>query len=323
MRTPISLLSLALLAAAPLWAQDGAAVDPNVPDVPGPSIQTETGRPQETGEEAQPEVSSETKEALEQSGEKEIPTPLSGLVLMPTAYRGFGADSVGVGLDINTAYYIGRLYGKNNLAWTLRKTDFIDRIGLWFIGVDGKMTVKSETKWSPAFAVGGQGYFVIRDSPQPTLATTAISVQVDDDKTQGLGGAYIAASKRPARNWIFNAGYMEGSVIDMISLLSEYITPEALQLSGQGNGATRATSRGMVFGGFMWLIKDSYPVAVEFMLPQGAPGRPKLVNFRLGQFLKLNFEVSYLTYDGGWDLLGMFHYRHAYFPRRKSSRFRD
>jgi hypothetical protein len=42
---------------------------------------------------------------------------------------------------------------------------------------------------------------------------------------------------------------------------------------------------------------------------------PKLINLHLGTLLKLNFELSYLTFKGGWDMLGMFQFRYNYFPK--------
>ena len=71
----------------------------------------------------------------------------------------------------------------------------------------------------------------------------------------------------------------------------------------------------MLFGGLTWLVKPAYPVGVELIIPQGAPAKPKLWNFHLGQFLKMNFEVAYLKFDKGWDILGMFQYRYSYFPK--------
>ena len=71
----------------------------------------------------------------------------------------------------------------------------------------------------------------------------------------------------------------------------------------------------MVFGGFMWLPKKDSPIGLEIMVPQGAPQSPKLINLHLGTLLKLNFELSYLTFKGGWDLMGMFQFRYNYLPK--------
>ena len=76
--------------------------------------------------------------------------PLSGVVLMPTAYRGRGVNKIGPNLDINGAYFIGRLYGKNSLSWTTSKKNYLDRIGLWMLSLDAKMMVQTETTWRKA-----------------------------------------------------------------------------------------------------------------------------------------------------------------------------
>ena len=61
---------------------------------------------------------------------EETRAALSGIVLMPTAYRGRGKNSIGLGLDFNAAYYIGRLYGKNKYEWTIDKKNYLDRVGV-------------------------------------------------------------------------------------------------------------------------------------------------------------------------------------------------
>lgn len=178
------------------------------------------------------------------------------------------------------------------------------------------MLVQTEKDWRPALAAGAQGIFAFRDAPQPTLNSPTVSVQVDRGATKGLGGAYVVASKKFRSKWITSVGYMGGNAADQMSLLSEFLTPQALALSG--HPGQEATSHDIFFAGFTWLVSPSYPVVVEWIKPQGAAARPFLLNLRLGQFLKLNFELSYLNFEGGWDLLGMFQFRYTYFPRRST-----
>lgn len=242
------------------------------------------------------------------------PVPLSGIVLMPTAYRGKGKNTLGMALDINTAYYIGRLYGKNTLDWTLQKTNYIDRVGVWLLMADAKMLVQTESRWRPAMAVGVQAIYVLRDSPSPTLnPTSAPTFSVSMNRTEALMGSYVVLSKRPHPKLITSIGYMEGNFNDIFPHLSEFLTKDALVFSG--HSGQEATSRNLLFAGLIWLPKPTYPLGIEFIIPQGAPANPKLINLRLGRLLKLNFEIAYLTFEGGWDLLGMFHYRYTYFPK--------
>ncbi|MFI5347259.1 MAG: hypothetical protein ACHQ51_12875 [Elusimicrobiota bacterium] len=104
------------------------------------------------------------------------PTAVSGLILTPTAFRGVGKfNTPGLGLDINATYFIGRLYGKNNYAAAPTHTDYLDRLGVWLMTVDGKMQIQSDGEWRPAVAVGGQTTFMFRDAPQPSINTPAAS----------------------------------------------------------------------------------------------------------------------------------------------------
>ncbi|MHB0996521.1 MAG: hypothetical protein ACYC2I_09155 [Elusimicrobiales bacterium] len=242
--------------------------------------------------------------------------PLSGIVLMPTAYRGRGDNAIGLGLDFNAAYYIGRLYGKNTLPWTIEKKNYLDRVGLWLLSADPKMQVQTEGKWRPAMSVGVQGILKFRDAAQPTLNQPSVSTKIDSKNTDTYANAYVALTKRLHPKFLINAGYSDGDMPKVIYGLSEFLSREAINLS-RGSATTAAVQMptGMLFGGFLWLPKKDSPIGVEFMLPQGATQSPKLVNLHLGTLLKLNFELSYLTFDGGWDLMGMFQFRYNYLPK--------
>jgi len=244
---------------------------------------------------------------------EETKVPLSGIVLMPTAYRGRGKNSIGLGLDFNAAYYIGRLYGKNKYDWTIEKTNYLDRIGFWMLSADTKMLIQTEGRWRPAVASGVQGIFMFRDAPQPPIAGTFnLTVKATGKKTDTYANAYIVLTKRLHPKFILNAGYSDGDMPKVIYQLSEFLSKEALSRSGVTN---LTIPTGMVFGGLMWLPKPNSPIGVEIMMPQGASQSPTLFNFHLGTLLKMNFEISYLTFKGGWDVLGMFQFRYGYFPK--------
>lgn len=238
--------------------------------------------------------------------------PLSGIVMMPTAYRGRGRNAIGLGLDINAAYYIGRLYGKNTYSWTTEKKNYLDRVGVWLLSADSKMQVQTEGSWRPAMSAGVQGILKFRDSAQPTLNQPTATVKVNSKNTDTFANAYVVLTKRLHPKFLVNAGYSDGDMPKVIYSLSEFLSKEALSLNGHTNVSIPS---GMLFGGFMWLPKKDSPIGVEFMLPQGAPQSPKLINLHLGTLLKLNFELSYLSFKGGWDLLGMFQFRYNYLPK--------
>ncbi|HOW90056.1 MAG TPA: hypothetical protein PL037_07220 [Elusimicrobiales bacterium] len=262
--------------------------------------QLQPAKPAKTGKPSQPA----------QYGE--IRTPLSGIVMMPTAYRGRGKNSIGLGLDINAAYFIGRLYGKNRYEWTVDKKNYLDRIGVWLLMADAKMQIQTEGRLRPALAAGALGTLQFRDSPQPTLAQPGASVKVDSKNTATYTNAYLVLTKRLHRRVIVNGGYSDGDMPKMVYQLSEFLSKEALNLNGISNFTVPT---GMLFGGLMWIPGSGSPIGIEVMLPQGAPQNPRLFNLHLGTLLKLNFEISYLAFKGGWDMLGMFQFRYNYFPR--------
>ena len=244
---------------------------------------------------------------------EETKLPLSGIVLTPTAYRGRGKNSIGLGLDFNAAYYIGRLYGKNTYNWTTVKTNYLDRVGLWMLTADAKMLIQTEGRWRPAVASGVQGIFKFRDAPQPPInGTFNLTVKATGKKTDTYANAYLVLAKRLHPKFLLSAGYSDGDMPKVLCQMSEFLSKEALNQNGHPNPAR---STGALFGGFMWLPKKDSSIGAEFIVPQGAPQSPKLINLHLGTLLKLNFEISYLSFKGGWDLLGMFQFRYNYFPR--------
>jgi len=244
------------------------------------------------------------------------PTAVSGVLLTPTAWRGAGRhENPGLALDINAAYFIGRLYGKNSYPDAPRKTNYIDRIGLWTLTADGKMQIQSESSIRPAVAVGGQAMLMFRDSPQPTVTTPGVSVKIDRKNTKILTDGYFVASKK---FWKLrtSAGVMAGTIGDLPANMTEFLTPEAMRFYLRDTSGTVVTSRTVPFASLFYLIKPDYPIGFEIMKFNGAARKPILVNMRIGRFLKLNFDLAVLKYQGGYDVLGLFQFRYNHFPKR-------
>ncbi len=244
------------------------------------------------------------------------PTAVGGVLLTPTAWRGAGRfENPGMALDINAAYFIGRLYGKTSYPGAPRKTNYIDRIGLWTLTADGKMQIQSESNIRPALAVGGQGMLVFRDSPQPTLTTPSVSVKIDTKNTKILTDGYFVVSKKlgPIRT---SAGVMQGTIGNLAANMSEFLTPEALKFYLRDNSGTQVFSRTVPFASVFYLLKPDFPIGVEIMKFNGAARSPILINFKVGRFLKLNFDLALLKYQGGYDLLGVFQFRYNHFPKK-------
>jgi len=297
---PLLLSALTLLCCAPLSAQMIQVIPaPSTATLEGLAFSTVTAAPQKAGP---------SKPVAYDMGK----VPLSGIVLMPTAYRGRGRNAIGLGLDFNAAYYIGRLYGKNSYTWTVEKKNYLDRLGVWLISADSKMQVQTEGAWRPAMAAGVQGILKFRDSPQPSLNQPTVSTKINSKNTDTFANAYVALTKRLHPKFLVNVGYSDGDMPKVVYSLSEFLSKEALSLNNRPNAIIPT---GMLFGGFLWMPKKDSPIGVEFMIPQGAPQSPKLFNLHLGTLLKLNFELSYLTFKGGWDLMGMFQFRYNYLPK--------
>ncbi len=184
--------------------------------------------------------------------------PISGIVLTPTAYRGRGKNELGLGLDFNAAYYIGRLYGRNSFDWTLEKKNYIDRLGVWFITADGKMLIQTEDAWRPALAAGAQGTFAFRDSRQNPLNANVQTVSVDDKNTNTYATAYLALTKHVHPKFMVNAGYADGDLSKSVYMLSEFLSQRALSLSGYTG---REVPTGALFAGFIWLPRPDNPLA--------------------------------------------------------------
>ncbi|MFI5349734.1 MAG: hypothetical protein ACHQ2Z_09330 [Elusimicrobiota bacterium] len=247
------------------------------------------------------------------------PTAVSGLILTPSAYRGAGKfNSPGLGLDFNAAYFIGRLYGVNNYANAPSHTNYIDRLGVWLMTVDGKMQIQSDADWRPAMAVGGQTTFLFRDSPQPSVNTPTVTVQVKAKTTQILTDAYFVASKN-FHGLRTSVGIMQGNFGNLAGNLSEYLAPPALEFYKQTSNFSPVgfvQSNTVPFGSMFYMLKPDYPIGFEIMKFNGAYANPMLINFKLGRFLHLNFDLALLKFQGGYDLLGLFQFRYNQFPSR-------
>jgi hypothetical protein len=252
------------------------------------------------------------------------PVAVSGVILTPTAFRGLGRyNTPGLGLDFNAAYYIGLLYGKNNYQNAPDHTDYLDRIGLWLLEVDGKMQLQSDGPWRPAVAVGTQGILMFHDAPPPASIANntpgvvpGVQTTVSQQTTQAIADAYVVASKN-IDNVRVSAGIMSGTIGDLPQNLSANLSPEYLQFyKGPVGVAQQSVTRTVPFMSAFYLIKPDYPIGFELMRFNGAVGSPTLINMKVGRFLKLNFDLGLLKYQGGWDLLGLIQFRFNQFPSR-------
>lgn len=239
---------------------------------------------------------------------------ISGIVLTPTAYRSNGINEIGPSLDFNAAYYIGRLYGKNTFDWTVDKKNYLDRVGIWYFETDGKLLIQRESKYIPSLSCGIKGIFTFRDAPQPSLNSPGTSFKIDSKNTNTYSTLYFALSKQISSKLILNLGYMDGKFSEFIYQTSEFLSDMAIDLT---TGNKPYISKSTIFYGILYSFREKTPIGFEIVIPQGSTLSPKLINFQLGTLLKLNFQISYLTYKGGYEYLGTFNFRYSFFPRIK------
>ncbi len=246
------------------------------------------------------------------------PAPLSGVVFTPTAYRGHDQDnSPGLGLDINADYIIGRLYGKNSFKNSPAKTNYLDQVGVWMLSADGKMQLQSETRLRPAVAFGTQGTLLFRDTSQPTASgagSTNVTAQVSNNNgTQLLGDAYFVMTKKVyfAR---LSAGMMFGDWGDAVAQFSNFLSPTALTFYAQDPNQT-VVSHTIPFVNAIFMATSNHPIELEAMQFNGAALHPMLINLKASHYLKTDFNLGFLKFSGGYDILGIIAVRYNFWPR--------
>ncbi len=265
-------------------------------------------------------VSSTPKKPVTEAKQLRVapPAPLSGVVFTPTAYRGHDQDnSPGLGLDINADYIIGRLYGKNSFKNSPAKTNYLDQVGVWMLSADGKMQLQSETNIRPAVAFGTQGTLLFRDTSQPTASgagSTNVTAQVSNNNgTQMLGDAYFVMTKKIYFVRL-SAGMMFGDWGDAVAQFSNFLSPTALTFYAQDPNQT-VMSHTVPFVNAIFMATSNHPIELEAMQFNGAALHPMLINLKASHYLKTDFNLGFLKFSGGYDLLGTIAVRYNFWPR--------
>jgi hypothetical protein len=181
------------------------------------------------------------------------------------------------------------------------------------------MQIQSDVGWRPAVAVGAQTSWMLRDTPQPAVnGPVSLSVQVNNKSknSQLLTDAYVVASKN-FRGLRTSVGLMQGNFGNLAGNLSEYLSPAALEFYKQSSnfspvGAVQTNT--VPFASTFYMLKPDYPIGVEVLKFDGAGSSPMLIDFKIGRLLKLNFDLAFLKYQGGYDVLGLFQFRYNQFP---------
>ncbi|MFC1521311.1 hypothetical protein ACFL6Y_02765 [Elusimicrobiota bacterium] len=241
--------------------------------------------------------------------------PFSGVMLTPSAYRRVPIyDSpyseygtlFPMNIDIVTSYYIGRLYSYNRLSEiTNRRKSLFTRVGVWFIQLEGKIILEKERRFIPQLAIGGDGSYMLRDTKAPGLSNPTFQFKVGKESSRPFNSLFCVASKK---FWFLkpSVGLMRGSSPSKIIYLTEFLSKESESNVGIFYSLKLNVSRKLAF-------------FIEMIEPRNAKSKPFLVNAQVGSFLHANFDLAYLKYSRGYDVLGHLNFRFTFYPKKRVS----
>ncbi len=236
--------------------------------------------------------------------------PPTGIMLTPSAYRRiplYESDASGtehvlpINWDVTLSYYIGRLYGYNKLEeLTTTRKNLFSRIGVSFLQTDVKFILERETGQVPQIALGLEGASMLRDVGAPSVANPTAEFQIKKENQRLFGGLYVAASKEIG--WIRpTVGWVRGNSMSKLIYLTEFLPKSSESDSGVFvNMSVGANSR----YAFQW----------EYLRPLRARGAPWMINAQLGKMLHANFDLAYLHYERGYEILAHLSFRLTIYP---------
>ncbi|MEK6543854.1 MAG: hypothetical protein AABZ44_05410 [Elusimicrobiota bacterium] len=242
--------------------------------------------------------------------------PASGTVLTPSAYRKIPLyyDSqysstkklLPVNVDITTTYYIGRLYGYNKLdELTTRRRELFSRLGAWFLQLEGKAILEAEGTYLPQLAVGAEGSYMLKDTKAPGVSNPTFAFNLEQkDTSRAFHGLFLVASKD--WGWLqTGVGWIEGDAPSKLIYLTEFLNNESKSDKGY-------------FVNTRLKITRRFALSAEYLKPLQSVGAPWLLNLQLGNLLRANFDLAYLRYNRGYDILAHLNFRYTLYPSFKS-----
>lgn len=238
---------------------------------------------------------------------------VAGEHLVRTKYLFAKKPLFGLNFDFVTSYYIGRLFGKNNPddRWEKDRYEYITRVGIWLLTVDGKIVFPYLEKKYLSLACGARYTFMYNDKPAPTPgAGEEFVIKPQEAKSKALPSGYIVLTKIWPRN-TFHLGTIFGKEDEIIPQLSEYAY-KYYYLAGYW-----PTRKNIIFFGLNTRLIPGINLKIEALHPLNHPLEPWLINFDLGKFLPANFQFAYFQYKYGWDILGYFNFRYTFYPPQK------
>ena len=210
----------------------------------------------------------------------QIPPALSAVVMTPTAYRRSTSTTPRASASTSTLYFIGRLYGKNNLS--TRQTNFIRPAGRLEPLGRRQDAGQSETDVRPAMAVGAGHLHLPRLAPARHRPAQRHRQRLGRHARAGETYVVIRRSSGSAdqRRLLLRQAAGHHRPADRVPLAA------VLQFT---LGGLIGPGQDTVFGSVLFCPK--LPAGVEVIRPSGMPLQPSL-QLQAGLFLKLNFDLS-------------------------------
>lgn len=239
--------------------------------------------------------------------------PLTGVMLTPSAYRRIPLyesqvsqtrDLLPINWDWVMSYYIGRLYGYNQLEeLASSRKNLFSRVGVSFLQTDLKFILERERKYFPQLAFGLEATQMIRDTSPPDVSNPSAEFLVKKGNQRSFGGLFLAASKEIG--WFRSTiGWMQGTSPSKVIYLTELLPKASESDSGVFFNVSAAANKRF---GIQW----------ELLKPLRAKNSPWLINAQLGRLLHANFDVAYLHYEKGYEILAHLNFRLTVYPGGK------
>ena len=225
------------------------------------------------------------------------------IISIPTAYRQ-ATYTRGLNVDFLLTYYVGRLYGTDEIS---ARPMFVDyRIGLWLFTGDFKVVLESEKDFIFNLACGYRYTYLMGDRPLEA-AGSSFSFKLGAE-TGALNSWYIVISKRLLPKTYFHIGYMLGDEDSIYKYFSEYLY-KRIKWTSSGSS---------LFFSLDTTLLPIIRLQVEVIHPTSHPYNPWIIQTNLGRILLgANFKLSFIQYKTGHDLVGIFCFPFTLYPAYK------
>jgi len=241
------------------------------------------------------------------------PKPMTGLILMPSAYRNDIFNNNGINVDMSFSYYIGSIAGEHDIYPFGKGSDAFEKIGVWLLTGDAKYTMFGEKDQWPSLGAGAMYTLLLQDKIGASSEKTGVGVQLSgkNDSLSKYYGFYLDASKEIAWGIHGHGGYIFGGAVSYMNYLTEFMATRA-----GTDGKDQVEYPNAYYLGVSFPLFGKIGMKTEYIVP-GARRNPVLpdmylINTHIDRLL--NFNFSYLKYPGGYSWLGYFSFRFSIFP---------